>query len=327
MTALLAIEGLQTFFATPAGEIRAVDGIDLEVAAGECLGVVGESGSGKSMAFLSVMGLVRRPGRVVAGRILLQGEDILGLAPAARRGLRGRVIAMTMQDALTALNPALTVGEQVAETLEAHAADLPTGRAARRRAVRARVVEILGLVGLPDAGRRLGDYPHQFSGGMRQRIMIACALVCRPRILVADEPTTALDVTVQAQILDLIGDMRRELGMAVVLISHDLGVVAERCERVAVFYAGQVVETGAVRDILDRPAHPYTRGLLRSIPRLDDPGRRIEPIPGQLTPADARPGRCRFLSRCALAAPPCRADIALADLGRGHRVRCVRLRP
>lgn len=325
MTALLRIEGLQTFFAAPAGEIRAVDGIDLEVATGECLGVVGESGSGKSMAFLSVMGLVRRPGRIVAGRILFDGRDILGLSPAGWRGLRGRAIAMTMQDALTALNPALTVGEQVAEALEAHDAGLPARGPVRRRAIRARVEEMLALVGIPDAAGRLGDYPHQFSGGMRQRIMIACALICRPRLLVADEPTTALDVTVQAQILDLIADMRRKLGMSVVLISHDLGVVAEQCDRIAVFYAGQVVETGVTRDILDRPAHPYTQGLLRSIPRLDDAGRRIQPIPGQLTLADARPGRCRFLSRCTLAAEVCRAEIALADLGGGHAVRCVRV--
>jgi oligopeptide/dipeptide ABC transporter, ATP-binding protein, C-terminal domain len=177
----------------------------------------------------------------------------------------------------------------------------------------------------PGRGDRLRDYPHQFSGGMRQRIMIACALICRPRLLIADEPTTALDVTVQAQILDLIADMRRKLGMSVVLISHDLGVVAEQCDRIAVFYAGQVVETGRTRDILDRPAHPYTQGLLRSIPRLEAPERRIVPIPGQLAPGDAASGLCRFLPRCAQAAAVCRAEIPLADLGGGRQVRCARV--
>ncbi|MCB2150442.1 MAG: ABC transporter ATP-binding protein, partial [Rhodobacteraceae bacterium] len=234
MSVLLEVTNLRTEFATRAGLVRAVDGVSLRVARGECLGVVGESGSGKSVTFSSVMGLVRSPGRVAAGTIHFDGRDLRGLAPEEMRAIRGRDIAMTMQDALTALNPALTVGEQMAEVMIAHDDTLPSARGARRSAIRDRSVEMLGLVGIPAPETRLRQYPHEFSGGMRQRIMIAIALTCRPQLLIADEPTTALDVTIQAQVLELISDIRARLGMSVVLITHDLGVVAEHCDRVMV---------------------------------------------------------------------------------------------
>ena len=302
----------------------AVDGVSLDVGSGECLGVVGESGSGKSVTFAAVMGLIRPPGRIEAGSIRFDGRELVGLDPRAWRALRGRDIAMTLQDATTALNPALTIFTQIAEVLRAHADNLPSGRAARARTLRARAIDMLGLVGIPAAAERLSDYPHQFSGGMRQRIMLAIALACRPRLLIADEPTTALDVTIQAQVLDLIGTIRAELGMSVVLITHDLGVVAEHCDRVAVLYAGQIVETGRTEDVIATPRHPYTEALLASVPVLSDLDRPMRPIPGQI-PALAGLGEgCRFLPRCPHAGPDCRATIAMRDLAPGRAVRCVR---
>jgi oligopeptide/dipeptide ABC transporter ATP-binding protein len=320
---LLKIEELRTWFDTPGGVVKAVDDVSLEVLPGECLGIVGESGSGKSVTFASVIGLVRRPGRIAGGRILFEGVDLVHLPPGAMREIRGRAIAMTMQDALTALNPALTVGEQITEVLLAHDTDVRSHRYPAKHA-RERAIEMLGLVGLPDPARRLRDYPHQFSGGMRQRIMIACALACRPRLLIADEPTTALDVTVQAQVLDLIAEMRARLGMSVVLISHDLGIVAEHCDRVAVMYAGQIVETGRTAEVIARPRHPYTKGLLRSIPRLADPEYRINPIPGQIPEPINMPPGCRFLPRCEGAVPACRAPVSLRPDGIGREARCIR---
>ncbi len=240
------------------------------------------------------------------------------------RALRGRDIAITMQDALTALNPAFTVETQIVETIFAHDDDLPAGGAGRR-AARAKALEMLRLVGIPEAERRIGDYPHQFSGGMRQRVMIAIALSCRPRLLIADEPTTALDVTIQAQVLDLIGDIRRRLGMSVVLISHDLGVVAEHCERIVVMYAGQVVETGPTAAVIADPRHPYTRGLLRSIPLLSDPDRPIRPIEGQVPDLANLPATCRFLPRCPEAGEACRRPIALLPAGAERYARCIRV--
>src|SRR5690606_26287533 len=257
--ALLSVRGLRTVFDTRAGRVFAVDGVDVEVRRGECLGVVGESGSGKSVTFSSVMGLVRSPGHIEDGEIVFDGRDLRALTPRQMRAVRGKDIAMTMQDALTALNPALTVGEQLAEVLEAHDDTLPKGRDTRARAIRTRSVEMLGLVGIPSAEARLRQYPHEFSGGMRQRIMIAIALACRPKLLIADEPTTALDVTIQAQVLELITDIRAKLGMSVVLITHDLGVVAEHCDRVMVMYAGQVVEEGPTAEVIGSPSHPYTQ--------------------------------------------------------------------
>ncbi len=321
---LLNISDLRVNFATPAGVVRAVDGVTLDVRQGECLGVVGESGSGKSVTFAAVMGLIRRPGVIDGGGIRFAGRELVGLDPAEYRRLRGRDIAMTLQDALTSLNPALTVGTQIVEVLMAHADDLPDGRGPRQRAARDRSIEMMRLVGIPDAERRLGDYPHQFSGGMRQRMMIAIALSCRPRLLIADEPTTALDVTIQAQVLELIASIRATLGMSVVLITHDLGVVAEYCDRVAVMYAGQIIETGATEAVIGAPLHPYTAGLLRSVPSMSDSGRQIRPIEGQVPDAIDRPPGCRFLPRCELAVPLCRSPVAMRAMDNARAVRCVR---
>ncbi|ADZ72237.1 ABC transporter ATP-binding protein [Polymorphum gilvum] len=325
LTPLLEVQGLRTAFPTRNGTVRAVDGVDLEVRPGECLGVVGESGSGKSVTFASVMGLVRSPGFIEAGSIRFAGRDLTRLSVPEMRQLRGRDIAMTMQDALTALNPALTVGEQIAEVLHAHAPDLPAGRFARRRAVRDRSIEMMRLVGIPSPESRLGNYPHEFSGGMRQRIMIAIALACRPKLLIADEPTTALDVTIQAQVLELIADIRRELGMSVVLITHDLGVVAEHCDRVMVMYAGQVVETGPTVQVITDPRHPYTQGLLRSIPRLSMRGQRIQPIEGQVPELIDLPPQCRFYSRCPQRLDTCRQVVAMRAAGPARQARCIRV--
>jgi peptide/nickel transport system ATP-binding protein len=321
---LLTIRDLRVAFAPPAGLVRAVDGVTLEVRQGECLGLVGESGSGKSVTFASVMGLIRPPGRIDGGSIRFDDRELVGLGPSEYRALRGRAIAMTLQDAQTALNPALTVGTQIVEVLLAHGDDLPSGRSARRRAARERAIEMMRLVGIPVPEQRLGDYPHQFSGGMRQRMMIAIALACRPRLLIADEPTTALDVTIQAQVLELIASIRATLGMSVVLITHDLGVVAEYCDRVAVMYAGQIVEAGPTADVIAAPGHPYTVGLLRSVPSLAEPARRIHPIVGQVPDPMDRPTGCRFLPRCPLAIERCHAVVPVRAMDGGRMVRCVR---
>ncbi len=320
---LLEVEGLRTVFATRAGRVCAVDGVDVTVRRGECLGVVGESGSGKSVTFASVMGLIRPPGQIEAGAIRFDGRDLFELDARQMRRLRGKEIAMTMQDALTALNPALTVGEQLAEVLEAHDDSLPARGASRRAAIRDKSVEMLGLVGIPSAAERLRQYPHEFSGGMRQRIMIAIALACRPRLLIADEPTTALDVTIQAQVLELITEIRQRLGMSVVLITHDLGVVAEHCDRVMVMYAGQVVETGPTAAVIADPRHPYTQGLLASIPRPGLRGQPIRPIEGQVPDLIDLPPQCRFYSRCPFAHEACRNLIPMYEAGEGRAARCV----
>ncbi len=320
---LLAVEGLRTYFQTRQGLVKAVDGVDLEVRQGECLGVVGESGSGKSVTFASVMGLVRAPGRIAAGSVRFEGRELTTLDPKAMCRLRGKSIAMTMQDALTALNPAFTVGNQIVEVVIAHDRTLGWGRARRAKA-RAQALEMMRLVGIPDAEARMDDYPHQFSGGMRQRIMIAAALACRPKLLIADEPTTALDVTIQAQVLDLVADMRTRLGMSVVIITHDLGVVAEYCDRVAVMYAGQVVETGETAALIRDPRHPYTQGLLRSIPRLSRLDEPIRPIEGTVPEPIGLPAECRFRPRCFLGDAECRVDIPMRALAGGRMVRCIR---
>ncbi|MDO8884381.1 MAG: ABC transporter ATP-binding protein [Pseudotabrizicola sp.] len=325
MTVLLEVTNLRTEFSARAGLVRAVDGVSLQISRGECLGVVGESGSGKSVTFASIMGLVRPPGRVTQGTIFFDGCDLRGMSPEEMRAVRGRDIAMTMQDALTALNPALTVGEQLAEVLIAHDETLPTGRAARHNAIKDRCVEMLGLVGIPSPDSRLRQYPHEFSGGMRQRIMIAIALACRPKLLIADEPTTALDVTIQAQVLELISDIRAQMGMAVALITHDLGVVAEHCDRVMVMYAGQVVEEGPTDDVIGHPRHPYTRGLLASIPRPAMRGQPLTPIVGQVPNLMGLAPQCRFHSRCPLAQPSCLVEVPMLPVGPGRRARCLRL--
>ena len=321
MSAILSIRGLTTEFPTRHGMVRAVDGVDLDIQAGECLGVVGESGSGKSVTFMSVVGLVRPPGRVVEGAVLFDGTDLRSLPAGGMRAIRGRDIAITMQDALTALNPAFTVGTQIVEALRAHDRAF-AGPAGYRRA-RERAVEMLRLTGVPDPARRIEAYPHQLSGGMRQRAMIATALACRPRLLIADEPTTALDVTIQAQVLDLIQEMRTTLGMSVVLITHDLGIVAERCARVAVMYAGQVVETGPTADVIARPAHPYTRGLLASMPRLSHLHEPLTPIAGQVPDPTRLPPGCRFAPRCVWRREDCARPVTLRAPAPDRQARCV----
>jgi len=318
MTALLSVRGLRTVFPTRRGPLAACDGVDLYIDPGEALGVVGESGSGKSVTFLSVLGLVRPPGRIEAGEILFDGTDLARLPPASLRALRGRAMALAMQDALSALNPAFTIGTQIVETILTH------GLARSATEARDQAVALLRRVGIPSAERRLDDYPHQFSGGMRQRAMIAIALAGQPRLLVADEPTTALDVTIRAQVLDLIDELREETGLAVAMITHDLGVVAERCARVMVMYAGQVVETGPTAEVIAAPRHPYTRGLMASLPSLEDPDRPLHVIPGQVPDLARVDAGCRFRNRCPLALEACARPVALRAVSPGRASRCLR---
>jgi oligopeptide/dipeptide ABC transporter ATP-binding protein len=318
MTALLSVRGLRTVFPTRRGPLAACDGVDLEIAPGEALGVVGESGSGKSVTFLSVLGLVRPPGRIESGEILFDGTDLARLPPGALRALRGRAMALAMQDALSALNPAFTIGTQIIETILTH------GLARTKAEAREQAVALLRRVGIPSPERRLDDYPHQFSGGMRQRAMIAIALAGQPRLLVADEPTTALDVTIRAQVLDLIDELRAESGLAVAMITHDLGVVAERCARVMVMYAGQVVETGPTAAVIAAPRHPYTRGLMASLPSLEDPDRPLHAIPGQVPDLARVDAGCRFRNRCPLALGACAQPVALRAVAPGRASRCLR---
>ena len=320
---ILEIVNLKTCFDTRDGMVTAVDGVSLAVNKGECLGIVGESGSGKSVTFGSVMGLVKKPGFIADGSIRFNGRELVGLAGKEYRDLRGKEIAMTMQDALTALNPAYTVSNQIVEVLLAHDEELSGSNRSKKEQARMKAIEMMRLVGIPAAETRLDDYPHQFSGGMRQRIMIAIALSCKPTLLIADEPTTALDVTIQAQVLELIADIQARLGMSVVLITHDLGVVAEYCDRVMVMYAGQIVESGPTREVIDNPQHPYTRGLLNSIPRLSDLDRRITPIEGSVPDLIDLAPQCRFMGRCVKATEACKSMINMHDSGIGRQVRCV----
>ena len=294
MTPLLEVAGLHATFPGRHGPITVVDGVDLTVGAGEVVGIVGESGSGKSMTLRAILRLIAPPGRV-EGRVLFDGRDLLALPERQMRGVRGRGIAMVFQEPSTALNPVLPVGLQITECL----GHLPAGQ--RRR----RAVELLDHVGIAAAARRLDEYPHQFSGGMRQRVMIATALAGEPRLLLADEPTTALDVTIQDQILKLLLRLRDELGMAVVLVTHDLAVVAQTCERVAVMYAGRIAETGPVAEILARPRHAYTLGLLRSLPDSAMARRRLAPIPGAPPVAGTAGDACAFAPRCDFVSPAC----------------------
>jgi oligopeptide/dipeptide ABC transporter ATP-binding protein len=316
---LLRIEDLRTWFDTEDGVVRAVDGVTLELGERETLAVVGESGSGKSVTALSILGLVPRPpGRYAGGRVLFQGRDLLRLPPAELRKVRGKAISMVFQEPMTSLNPVYTVGEQILEAVVLH-------EHVDRRTARVRAIEMLRLVGLPDPERRVDEYPHQLSGGMRQRVMIAMALACRPAVLIADEPTTALDVTVQAQILELLGRLQEELGMAVMLITHDLGVVAEIADRVAVLYAGQVVESASVGALFRRPLHPYTAGLMASLPRLGAARDRLPVIPGGVPDPARFPTGCRFHPRCPVAEARCReADPVLRAFPDDRLVRCWR---
>ena len=320
---LLRIEGLRTVFRSSAGDVPAVDGVSLSVPRGRTLGVVGESGCGKSVLSLSVMRLVPPPGRVAAGRVLLDGRDLLPLPLSAMRDVRGSQVAMIFQEPMTSLNPVHSAGAQIVEAMRAH------DRTASDKAMRAAAIAALRRVRIPSPERRFEEYPHQLSGGMRQRVMIAMALACRPRLLIADEPTTALDVTVQAQILDLLRELQAETGMAMVLITHDLGVVAEMADEVAVMYAGRVVERGGVADLFDDPQHPYTVGLLGSIPRLSEERDRLLSIEGSVPPPFALPRGCRFHPRCPFTAPVCTSEEpALRPIGpgatRGHAAACHR---
>jgi len=302
MAALLEVEGLRTSFTVEAGEFAAVDGVSFSLEAGHTLGLVGESGCGKSVTALSIMGLVPAPaGRIAAGAIRLDGTDLLQLSAAAMRELRGDRLSMIFQEPMTSLNPAFTVGDQIVEGILRH-------RKSSREAARARAIEMLRRVHIPSPERRFDDYPHRLSGGMRQRVMIAMALACEPKLLIADEPTTALDVTIQAQILDLMRTLREETGTAIILITHDLGVVAELADEVAVMYAGRIVERAPVETLFARPQHPYTVGLLGSIPRLDIEQARLPAIEG-LVPNPLQPvAACRFHPRCPFAIDKCRRD-------------------
>ena len=314
---LLSIENLVVDFATDDGLVHAVDGVSLTVRAGEIVAVVGESGSGKSVTAMSILGLVRTPPGVVRdGRILLRGEDLRTVTGERLREIRGADIAMIFQDPMTALNPVITVGQQIAEALRLHDHDL--GKAAART----RVVELLRMVGVPDAETRYGQYPHEFSGGMRQRAMIAMAIANDPDLLIADEPTTALDVTIQAQVLDLLRTAQRETQAATILITHDLGVVAELADRVVVMYGGRVVEEAGVRPLFARPRHPYTAGLLASVPRADLDGELVS-IPGSPPNMIEPPSGCAFHPRCPMARERCVEDRPeLRDLGDGRRSAC-----
>jgi peptide/nickel transport system ATP-binding protein len=318
---LLDIRDLRTWFRTDAGMVRAVDGVSLSIARGETLAVVGESGSGKTVTARSVLHLIDRPpGRFESGQILWRGRDLVPLNSHQMDAIRAKEIAMVFQEPMTSLNPVYRVGDQIGEGLRTH-------EKLSRKAALEGAVEMLRLVQIANAERRVNDYPHQFSGGMRQRVMIAMALACKPQLLIADEPTTALDVTIQAQILDLLADMKARFGMAIMLITHAMGVVAENAQRVAVMYAGKVVEEAPVDELFANPRHPYTQGLIRSIPRVDAQavGRtRLAQIPGTVPSLIHPPPGCRFAPRCGFAVDACRAaEPALREVGPAHRAACI----
>ena len=318
-SALLEVSELRTSFDGEHGEVRAVDGVSFRLERGRTLGIVGESGCGKSVTALSIMGLVPQPpGRIAGGEVLFDGVDLLKVAPARLRDLRGDQLAMIFQEPMTSLNPAFPVGEQIAETLLRH-------REINHREARAQSIEMLRRVRIPSPERRVDDYPHQLSGGMRQRVMIAMALACNPKLLIADEPTTALDVTIQAQILELMRALREELGTAIILITHDLGVIAELADDVLVMYAGQVIERCAAARLFAEPQHPYTIGLLGSIPRLHLEQQRLSAIEGFVPDPAAFPAGCRFHPRCPFAVEKCRAQLPpLMEVKPGHEAACWR---
>ena len=313
--ALLEIRNLSVAFATARGSFRAVDGVDVVVDAREILCVVGESGSGKSVSMLAAMGLIGYPGRVTADMMRFDGTDLLTLSPRQRRRLVGKDMAMIFQEPMSSLNPCYPVGWQIAEALRVH-------QAVPRRQVRDRVVELLGQVGIPAPATRLGAFPHQLSGGMNQRVMIAMAIACNPRLLIADEPTTALDVTIQKQILDLLIDLQRQHGMALVLITHDMGVVAETAQRVQVMYAGQMVEEAPTEALFATPRHPYTAALLEALPERAHGRRRLPTIPGVVPGIADRPSGCLFNPRCRFATERCTAQVPSLDGPHGRRARC-----
>jgi peptide/nickel transport system ATP-binding protein len=320
--ALLEIKGLKTHFNTDDGWLHAVDGVDLSVERGETVCVVGESGCGKSVTAMTVLRLIPiPPGRIVSGSVLWKGRDLVEASADEMRKIRAKEIAIVFQEPMTSLNPVYTVGEQIAESLRLH-------EGLSRKEAMDRAIEMLKLVHIPTPERRVHDYPHQFSGGMRQRVMIAIALACNPQLLIADEPTTALDVTIQAQILDLLAELKERLGMSVLLITHAMGVVATVAQRVVVMYAGKVIEEATVGELFAHPRHPYTQGLIRSIPRIDTASEnkvRLEAIPGTVPKLiDPAPG-CRFAPRCSFAIAACiEADPPLREIAAGHKVACIR---
>ncbi|TMH26851.1 MAG: ABC transporter ATP-binding protein [Betaproteobacteria bacterium] len=318
---LLDIKDLKVHFKTDDGWLRAVDGVDIAIDRGETVCVVGESGCGKTVTAMAVLKLLPMPpGRIVGGQVLWQGRDLVMAGPEEMRTIRAKEIAIIFQEPMTSLNPVYSVGEQIAESLRLH-------EGLSRKAAMDRAVEMLALVRIPTPERRVRDYPHQFSGGMRQRVMIAIALACNPKLLIADEPTTALDVTIQAQILDLLAELKERLGMSIMLITHAMGVVAEVAQRVVVMYAGQVVEEASVKELFANPRHPYTQGLIRSIPRIDTAALakpRLEQIPGTVPKLIDPPDACRFAPRCRYATAQCRAATpALREVGPGHKARCI----
>jgi oligopeptide/dipeptide ABC transporter ATP-binding protein len=317
--ALLEVRDLHTHFETPEGVARAVDGVSFMIRPGRTLGLVGESGCGKSVTALSILRLVTAPGRIVGGSIRYEGRELLGLSEREMRHVRGKEIAMIFQEPMTSLNPVFTIGNQIAEAIRLH-------QRLGRAATRARVIESLRLVEIAEPERRADSYPHELSGGMRQRAMIAMALACEPSLLIADEPTTALDVTIQAQILDLLRSLRERLGMAMLLITHDLGIVAEQADDVAVMYAGRIVEQGTMRDVFERPCHPYTVALMDAVGRLGGADRYLKALPGTVPSLLRLPSGCRFRDRCPRAIDQCAAvDPPLEEKAPAHLAACIRV--
>jgi oligopeptide/dipeptide ABC transporter ATP-binding protein len=314
---LLTVTDLRTYFETDDGTVKAVDGISFAVRPGETLGIVGESGSGKSVANLSLMRLISEPpGKIVSGSVNFHGRDVLKMSAREVRDLRGKRMAMIFQDPMTSLNPFMRVSKQLMEVTQLHLGH-------SKAEARAHAIKMLDHVGIPDAPERVDGYPHEFSGGMRQRVMIAMALSCEPELLIADEPTTALDVTIQAQILDLLVDLKQRLGMSLLLITHNLGIVNTVADRVAVMYAGQVVETGSARELISTPRHPYTRALIRALPRIGHEQERLEAIPGTVPSPGKFPAGCRFHPRCSVVQTDCRSHTpTLQTLEAGRQVRC-----
>jgi oligopeptide transport system ATP-binding protein len=313
--ALLEVKSLRTTFKTEDGPVTAVNGLSFSLEASQTLGIVGESGSGKSVTSLSIMRLLQSNAKIESDGIFFNGENLVSKTEAEMRKIRGHKIAMIFQDPMTSLNPVLTIGEQIAEAVRIH---LHMNRAEARD----KTIEMLRKVRIPAPEKRYNDYPHQFSGGMRQRVMIAMAISCDPELLIADEPTTALDVTIQAQILELMNEMQRDMGSAIILITHDLGVVAETCRNVLVMYGGNMVEYGTADQVFGEPKMPYTQGLLASLPRLDDVHRRLEPIKGQPPNLLRLPPGCAFAPRCAYRMPVCAEPVPITDFGEGHLARC-----
>jgi len=314
---LLEVKDLATYFFTPEGVVKAVDGVSYDLEEGETLALVGESGCGKSVSALSLMRLIQNPGRTVAGQVTFDGKDLLSLSDSAMRAVRGNDMAMIFQEPMTSLNPVLTIGKQLTEALQLHLE-------MDRKAANDRAGELLEMVGIPEGRNRLTDYPHQFSGGMRQRVMIAMALSCNPKMLIADEPTTALDVTIQAQILELVKRLGQELGTAVLIITHNLGVVARYADRVNVMYAGKIIERGSAEEIYHNPRHPYTIGLLNSVPRLDEAIKaQLEPIEGLPPDLIGLPPGCSFRPRCKFSIDRCATEVPpLEEVAAGHISAC-----